>query len=134
MAMSASPEPRQILPSADFRSLSCASPPPPPPSRPAIGAEGEAAKDAGDQFRTPTTEESRLNSTPTTCPPPPVKARRLLGCKRKLSELEFFKIEAEEMERLFRPRDLMCVRMRIAGRGDACLEDQREAASSLSSV
>ncbi|KAL0918287.1 hypothetical protein M5K25_010286 [Dendrobium thyrsiflorum] len=127
MAMSASPEPRRLSlellpPPADYHSRS------PLPSK-AAKNEAAAAED-DDRFRTPTTEESRLNSTPTTCPPPPVKIKRAVGCKRKLSELEFFKVEADEIERLFRPRDLQCVRRR---RGNLCHEE-RETSSSLSSV
>lgn len=126
MAMSASPEPRraplELLPApADYHGRS------PLPSK---AAKNEAAED-DDQFRTPTTEESRLNSAPTTCPPPPAKMKRAAGCKRKLSELEFFKVEADEIERLFRPRDLQSsVRRR---RGNVCLEE-RETSSSLSSA
>ncbi|PKU63033.1 hypothetical protein MA16_Dca012343 [Dendrobium catenatum] len=128
MAMSASPEPRRLSlellpPPADYHSRS------PLPSK-AAKNEALAAGEDDDRFRTPTTEESRLNSTPTTCPPPPVKIKRGVGCKRKLSELEFFKVEADEIERLFRPRDLQCVRRR---RGNICHEE-RETSSSLSSV
>ncbi|PKA58810.1 hypothetical protein AXF42_Ash000903 [Apostasia shenzhenica] len=74
------------------------------PSKDLKPKEEQEEEDNKDCFNTPTAEESRLSSAPSTCPPPPRKPSRAVGCKRKLSEIAFFRVEAGDIERLFRPR------------------------------
>ncbi|KAG0453102.1 hypothetical protein HPP92_025766 [Vanilla planifolia] len=120
--MSASPELSRMPPEMGLRAALDGSASPLP---------FRAVEKQEEEFRTPTTEESRLNSVPTTCPPPPMKARRVAGCKRKLSEMEFFKVEAEEIERLFRPRTAASPLRRMqAGRR----REESDSTSSLSCV
>ncbi|KAG1361339.1 cyclin-dependent protein kinase inhibitor SMR1 [Cocos nucifera] len=59
-----------------------------------------------EECRTPTSKESKLPSTPKSCPPAPRKPRRVPWCKRiRPQDLEVITVGAEELERLFRRRD-----------------------------
>ncbi|XP_008803458.2 cyclin-dependent protein kinase inhibitor SMR1-like [Phoenix dactylifera] len=62
-------------------------------------------KDGVDECRTPTSEESKIPPVPSSCPPAPKKPRQVLLCKRRLSELELFGAQVEEIELWFRQRD-----------------------------
>ncbi|KAG0502921.1 hypothetical protein HPP92_002993 [Vanilla planifolia] len=82
--------------------------PQPSPLHPAKDDHKDQSKPVPDptssplMFSTPLAEEYRLRSAPSICPPPPKKHRCAVRCRRKLlSELEFFEVEAEEIERLF---------------------------------
>ncbi|KAJ0967141.1 hypothetical protein J5N97_024058 [Dioscorea zingiberensis] len=66
------------------------------------GGSGGGDDDDGE-CRTPTSVESRLPSISITCPPAPRKPRRVIRCKRRLTELEFFLVPHRELESLFRP-------------------------------
>ncbi|XVF82992.1 hypothetical protein PTKIN_Ptkin16aG0097000 [Pterospermum kingtungense] len=65
----------------------------------------EENKDQGDssECSTPTSEENKI-PTVLSCPPAPRKPRRRpVSCKRKLSELEFFKIvNRDEVDAFFK--------------------------------
>ncbi|KAJ0966658.1 hypothetical protein J5N97_023575 [Dioscorea zingiberensis] len=60
-------------------------------------------KDSDHGYHTPQSKESKIPEVLWSCPPPAPKKRRpvTLLCKRRLSETEFFKVEAEEIDRLF---------------------------------
>ncbi|KAI0500574.1 hypothetical protein KFK09_018788 [Dendrobium nobile] len=70
-------------------------------SCPATPLSNKSKKEEEDSFSTPTTAESRLNSVPSTCPPPPRKPKRVVVFKRKLTKLQFYKVEEQEIEQLF---------------------------------
>nr|DAD48758.1 TPA_asm: hypothetical protein HUJ06_018695 [Nelumbo nucifera] len=54
-----------------------------------------------DECRTPTSEEHKIPIIQT-CPPAPRKPRKVVLCKRKLSELRFFEIVShDEVESFF---------------------------------
>ncbi|KAH7691708.1 hypothetical protein IHE45_01G016300 [Dioscorea alata] len=57
---------------------------------------------------TPESKECRIPMISGSCPPPaPKKPKRMtVLCKRRLSELEVFKIESEELEKLFMPHSV----------------------------
>ncbi|XP_008780172.1 cyclin-dependent protein kinase inhibitor SMR1-like [Phoenix dactylifera] len=68
--------------------------------------ENPSLLEEDDECRTPTSKESKLPSTPRSCPPAPRKPRRVVSCKRRLvEEVEVIMVGAEELERLFRRRD-----------------------------
>ncbi|KAA8534480.1 hypothetical protein F0562_032001 [Nyssa sinensis] len=57
--------------------------------------------DSEDECQTPTSPEHKIPAT-LRCPPAPKKPRRVVSCKRKLSEHQFFEIVApEEIESFF---------------------------------
>ena len=60
-------------------------------------------KDVDYIFHTPQSKENKIPEVVLSRPPPAPKKQRPVAvlCKRKLSELEFFKVEAEEIDRLF---------------------------------
>ncbi|KAH7669541.1 hypothetical protein IHE45_11G084900 [Dioscorea alata] len=90
--MSVSPELKNVMPNYTFSCL----------------AENQAliplvTRDVDYIYRTPQSKENKIPEVGLSCPPPAPKKPRPVAvlCKRKLSELEFFKVEAEEMDRLF---------------------------------
>ncbi|KAF8397776.1 hypothetical protein HHK36_016698 [Tetracentron sinense] len=64
------------------------------------GAPIQLADDE-DECRTPTSDEHKIPRA-WSCPPAPQKPKRVVLCKRKLSELQFFEIvNREEVESFF---------------------------------
>ncbi|KAJ0963566.1 hypothetical protein J5N97_028688 [Dioscorea zingiberensis] len=59
--------------------------------------------------QTPESKESRIPPISGSCPPPaPRKPKRTaVLCKRRLSELEVFKIEGEDLEKFFMPHSVI---------------------------
>ncbi|KAG1362613.1 cyclin-dependent protein kinase inhibitor SMR1 [Cocos nucifera] len=74
------------------------------------------SEDEGRECRTPTSEESRLPTVPSSCPPAPKKPRKVLLCKRRLPELELFSARLEEIELWFRQTDRPTTVPSLSGR------------------
>ena len=89
LAMAASPELRRLPSAAEVESWAL------PDSEPRISDDG---------YQTPATKNSIIPAM-TNCPPAPKKRRRteVSSCKRRLLDLELFRVGPELMELLFRP-------------------------------
>lgn len=89
--MAASPELRRLPSPAELE------------PRPLPAPEQSGGGGGGEGYNTPATKESAIPAI-TSCPPAPRKKRRLeISCKRRLLDLELFRVGPELMELLFRP-------------------------------
>lgn len=78
----------------------------PQASESATGTHGSVIRRRNDDeeegYRTPTSKEHKIPVL-VSCPPAPRKPRRVAPCKRKLTELDFFKVvNRDEVDEFFR--------------------------------